>query len=167
MYREATEKRQAREGANWKFFPVALGNRRESSVLHLTRNQAASSLLEPLAGPEANVGGITSTGHQTVPVVTLDEFAAREDIPPPDLAKIDVQGFEAQVLSGGTHVLPSAKRLIIEVSLRPIYQDQQLLPSVLATLSSWGFELDDISEAYRQWPDVRQWQVDLWLTREQ
>ncbi len=166
-YQEMAQARQPREGANWKFIPVALGERCESSTFHVTRNQAASSLLEPLAGPEANIGGINSTGRQAVPVVTLDEFVAKENVPPPDLVKIDVQGFEGQVLNGGATVLPLAKRLIIEASLKPLYRDQQLLPSVLATLSSWGFELDDISEAYRQWPDVRQWQVDLWLTREQ
>jgi hypothetical protein len=50
-------------------------------------------------------------GHQTfsVPVQTLDSIIAREGITAIRLIKIDVEGFEAEVLQGGLHVLESIR----------------------------------------------------------
>jgi hypothetical protein len=79
--------------------------------------------------------------------------------------KIDVQGFEAQVLAGGRATLGKARRLIVEASLAPVFEGQELLPSILARLTELGFVLDDLTDAYRTWPDGRLWQADLWLQR--
>lgn len=52
---------------------------------------------------------------ETVPVVSLDEL---HSLPTPDIVKIDVDGFERQVLAGGWMTLAKAKFLIIEI-VRP------------------------------------------------
>ena len=50
-------------------------------------------------------------GHQTflVPVQTLDSVVAKEAITAIRFIKIDVEGFEAEVLQGGLHVLESLR----------------------------------------------------------
>jgi FkbM family methyltransferase len=159
------EVRQRRCQGSWRVVPVALGDCNETHTLHLTRNRAASSLLAPAESGRACVAGIQETGRQTVRVATLDGLVECEKIPAPDLVKLDVQGFEKRVLDGGSATLAKAERMVVEVSLQRLYQDQAPLQDVLQTLTAWGFELDDVSEAYRLWPDIRVCQVDLWLRR--
>jgi len=157
--------RRGRSQAAWEVFPFALGDQDTSDVLHRTQNAAASSLLTPLekSGP---VGCGTEVLYDaSVQVATLDGLVSRQKLPPPDFVKIDVQGFEGRVITGGRQTLAQTRRLVVEVSLRAIYHEQSLMPEVLNALTALGFELDDLTDTLRTWPDGRLWQVDLWLKR--
>ena len=161
---ERAVNRAKRFGSTWQVMPVALGDRQETQVLHVTSNQAASSLLPPSRAESARIGEIRSVGEQKVEVLPLDQLVAARGLPAPDLVKIDVQGFEGRVLAGGAATLRRAQRMVIEVSLHALYDGQSLMPEVLQRVAAWGFELLDINETFRQWPG-RLWQVDLWLSR--
>jgi FkbM family methyltransferase len=163
-FRAKAQLRAPKSGGHWNVLPFALGDREETHALHLTKNLAASSLLAPLSQEAANIQSIETVGEEKVQVVCLDTLAAGKGLPLPDLVKIDVQGFEARVLAGGQKTLSQSQRMVVEVSLHPLYAGQSLMPEVLTQLSSWGFALEDIHETYRQWPG-RLWQVDLWLRR--
>jgi len=94
-------------------FPVALG--REPGNLPLT---FASSLLS--AGtllPQMHPFVATAKDRDTVQVevIRLDDLAFRMSLPMPDLVKIDVEGFETEVLMGMRGVLASRPRLFIEI----------------------------------------------------
>lgn len=158
----AAVQRQRRLNAPWRVLPFGLGDRDETKVLHVTENGAASSLLPPVEEAVAIGWGTATVAQKPVQVLTLNTAFARNQLPPPDLVKIDVQGFEGQVIAGATNVLPQASRLIVEVSLRPIYKNQALLPDILCSLSELGFELEDMNEACREWTG-RLWQSDLWM----
>ena len=163
---EYQAKARARQpsGANWQVLPFALGDSEQTQPMFLTENGAASSILPPITG-EVPIGwGTRSVGQKDVQVATLDGLAQRERLPPPDLVKIDVQGYEGRVIAGGRNVLSKAQRIIVEVSLHPIYENQSLLPEVAATLSNWGFEIEDMNETCREWAG-RLWQTDLWCRR--
>jgi FkbM family methyltransferase len=157
--------RRPGHSANWRMLPYALGEREASVDLYRTRNHAASSLLRPLGTTGGSDLPTAPDGTEPVRVVPLDDLAEREMLPPPDLVKIDVQGFEAQVISGGHRILHHAQRAIVEVSLHTLYQNQKLMGDVLPLLARSGFTVDDITEAFGAWPDLRLWQVDLWLRR--
>lgn len=157
--------RRPGRGANWRILPYALGDHEASVDLYRTRNQAASSLLRPLETSSSPDMPTAANGIEPVRVIPLDDLASKEMLPPPDLVKIDVQGFEAQVLLGGQRTLHHAQRAIVEVSLHSLYQQQKLIGDVLPLLVKIGFTVDDITEAYGAWPDLRLWQVDLWLRR--
>lgn len=149
---------------HWQVLPVALGEQEGTAVMHVTRNTAAASLLPPLTGNIPGEWGTAEVREETVPVETLDGLAAQGRLPDPGLIKIDVQGYEAQVLAGGPRLVARAERIIVEVSLRAMYDRQPLLPEVLHTLAGWGFVLDDVSDACREWGGTL-WQADLWLKR--
>ena len=140
-------------------------DRDDTSTLYLTKNLAASSLLAPTEGLAANAGVTSTVGQTEVKTIRLDKLVEEENLRPPNLVKIDVQGFEDRVLAGGAETIAKAERMVIEASLRQIYKDQVMLPQLLARLVEMGFELEDVSEAYREWPMGTLWQVDLWLTR--
>jgi hypothetical protein len=143
---------------------VALGEREEIQAMHVTENSAASSLLAPVPGEVPANWGTKPVRREEVQVMPLDVLAPARGMPLPDLVKIDVQGYERAVLAGGKKTFIETQRIVIEVSLQPIYRGQALLPEVVQTLSGWGFELEDISEGSRPWPGPVS-QVDLWMKR--
>jgi FkbM family methyltransferase len=162
-YLEQARKRQP-SGANWIFLPVALGDVEHEETMRLTKDRAASSLLPPLQNGSLQAV-TTEIGQAQVRVLPLDQLAQKEKLPLPDLVKIDVQGFEAKVIAGGTATLRGTHRIVVETSLIPIYKGQPLLPEILSTLTQCGFRLTDISDACRSWPKDELWQVDLWFKR--
>ncbi|MDA1273222.1 MAG: FkbM family methyltransferase [Verrucomicrobia bacterium] len=151
-------------GANWKVFPVALGKADDVQPMFVTENCSASSILHPLEKGIPASWGTRTIGQTDIRIAALDQLVSAESLPPPELVKIDVQGYEGHVIAGGKEILSKAQRIVVEVSLHPIYKDQSLLPEIASTFSSWGFEIVDIHETCREWAG-RLWQADLWLAR--
>jgi hypothetical protein len=75
----------------------------------------------------------------TVETIMLDEFV--QNNPPPDFIKLDVEGFETEVLAGASRLLNSvqAPKFLIE-----LHGDDKAR-SVAAKLSSCGYRLTDLS----------------------
>lgn len=65
------------------------------------------------------------TGHQTVPVVTLDDFAAEHS--PPDFVKIDVEGYEWEVLQGAGALLHDRPPALLIEMTRKQQETRELL----------------------------------------
>ena len=165
--RHEISKHKPKAGGEWKIFSIALADRDDTRTLYLAKNLAASSLLVPTEGLAANAGATSTVGRTEVKTIRLDNLVDEENLRAPNLVKIDVQGFEDRVLAGGTKTIAQAQRIVIEASIRQVYKDQVMLSQLLASLVKMGFELEDVSEAYREWPRGTLWQVDLWLTRRQ
>lgn len=150
-------------GSQWRVLPVALGDAERTERMHVTENDAASSLLLP-AGDGSDALGTRSIRQTEVSLQTLDDVVARQQLPLPNLVKLDVQGYEGRVIAGGRNVIAQAEAVIVEVSLHVIYQDQVLLPEIVAVLAEMGFQIEDLNETCREWTG-KVWQVDLWLRR--
>lgn len=135
--------RAGAENPRWTVAPrCALGAARGEQTLHIAGNLESSSLLEILP---AHVRAARRSGYvdaETVSVYTLDEIAtdylAAATAP---FLKIDVQGFEEQVLQGAAAILPKVKGLQAEMSLVPLYKGEPLFEPLLARIRSLGFEL--------------------------
>lgn len=161
---QARAKTRQPAGARWEVIPVALGDAEQIRQIYVTENDTASSLLRPLEGGVPPAWGTRTVNQREVQIATLDELAAKNKWPAPDLVKIDVQGYEGRVIAGGKNVLSQAQRLVVEVSLHAIYSEQSLLPEIAGTLSGWGYEIEDMNDACREWAG-RLWQADLWWRR--
>lgn len=145
---------------------LGLGDTKGELSLNVTENVAAASLLMPDEGAETPAEwGVQTRQSRRVTVETLDGLFSAGGLETADVVKMDVQGFERQVLNGGRAYLATCKRMVIEVSVRPIYAGQALLPEIVEITSRYGYEIDDITEAGRSWPEGVLWQVDLWLVR--
>ena len=63
--------------------------------------------------------------------------------------KIDVQGFEQEVLKGAQHMLDIAKGVEMEISLVPLYENQTwLLPEIVEYMQKKGFQMTSIVPAF-------------------
>jgi Methyltransferase FkbM domain len=89
-----------------------------------------------------------------------------EGLAPPDFAKLDVQGYELEVLAGFEKHLPSCQWLQLELSLLPIAPGGALLHEVLGYLKERGFVMFDVNELIRAPSDGAVWQIDALFCRE-
>lgn len=78
-----------------------------------------------------------------------------------DLLKLDVQGFELEVLKGGTETLKYSKAVILEVSLLEINKGAPLFAEVIGFMHAHSFEVCDILELHRRPLDKATNQVDI------
>lgn len=124
--------------------PVALGELKSNMTMKVASFSDASSLLE--IGPQfAQDYHIRKISEEEVPVELLDEYVSRMRLPEPDLIKLDVQGYELQVLRGGFECLKKARGVISEVSFTEYYQKQCMFEDVVAFLAASGFRLHSLS----------------------
>jgi FkbM family methyltransferase len=127
---------------------AAVGSAPGEVGLNCTGNTKMSSVLRPQPGIEGSYpdGDYAVMQKLKVPVVRLDDVLA------PDmrigLLKIDVQGYEMEVLRGAPRTLQQAKALLVEVNYAPHYEGAVSFDDVHTFLRSAGFQLHGISAPY-------------------
>lgn len=98
---------------------------------------------------------------------TLDEVCESEGLQPlASLIKLDVQGYELEVLRGAEHCLASAEALLLEVNLLDLHAGVPLMTEVVAWLDARGFVAYDICALTRRPLDQALWQADVLFVRE-
>jgi FkbM family methyltransferase len=131
---------------------IALGNKKGSAVLHVTANDVSSSLNEisvqdVARTPSAFQASFKEADEATVEVSTLDqEF---KDSPDVLLIKLDTQGTELDVLSGGTELLKKTRFVLTEMDNHHLYKNTCQYYEVDDFLRSRSFKLVDIIVSYR------------------
>lgn len=84
-------------------------------------------------------------GTETVEVTTIDEQIRDLRIEPTELAvKIDVQGYELEVLWGMSNYIRDIKCVLIEASLTPLYLGEPTLSEIIAFLEKHNHRVVDI-----------------------
>lgn len=152
------------------FHPVNCALGREEGTLEFRRakHTPSSSFLKMTklheeAFPE-------STGGQeerplSVAVRTLDGVAAELRLQDNILLKIDVQGYEANVLAGGPATVRRAEVVIVETSYRRLYEGQPLFHDIYETLRGLGFDFEGNMEQMVSAADGRVVQADSIFVR--
>lgn len=79
----------------------------------------------------------------------------------PDFVKLDVQGFELEVLKGAEAILKGAKAVLMEVALIEINAGAPLMAEVVGFMKARGFEVCDILELHRRPLDQATNQIDI------
>ncbi len=118
---------------------AALGPDRGTATLHVSARNDSSSLL-PISDIQSRIfPGTEEVGTATVPVGPLADFVTREALVAPALLKIDVQGFELEVLRGAEGLLDSFDWIYVEASWLALYEGQALAGDVIAFVEAQGF----------------------------
>lgn len=120
--------------------PFCLGNENKNTVINVSSFSDSSSILEatPL---EFEQYGIKKTGEETVEVKRVEDLVEQHVLPVPDLIKLDVQGFELEVLKGAGKYINEVSYLIVEVSFKKYYHDQPLFLDIANYLSDFNFSI--------------------------
>ena len=95
-----------------------------------------------------------------VPMTTLDDCSAGAQ-----LLKLDVQGYELEILKGGPRALSSAEVVILEGNLLDLHIGVPLVHEVLRFMAEYSFVLYDTGDCYRRPLDQALWCMDLVFVR--
>jgi FkbM family methyltransferase len=120
---------------------AAVGASAGKATMHVAARDDSSSLL-PIGQLQNRLFPNTSeVMTMEVSVGELSDFIGADDIAPPALLKIDVQGFELQVLQGCATLLNRFAIVYVECSFIELYEGQALADEVLSWLHARGFSL--------------------------
>jgi FkbM family methyltransferase len=144
---------------------MALGAASGEAEINIAANSFSSSLLPMLdshltAAPESQY-----LRKETVTLRRLDQVLPPSDLTHAIFLKLDVQGYESEVLAGATLLLPHTRAIQLEMSLLPLYQGETLMPQMSAALNAMGFELWDLEPSFRDPATGRLLQIDAIFTR--
>jgi len=143
--------KESKKYLNWTVAPkCAIGAKKEEIEINISANSVSSTLLNML---DAHINGAPESkiiGKEKVQVYPLDEIGANYATSAKNIfIKIDVQGFEQEVLKGAESIIGKAKGIEIEISLVPLYENQNwLLPQILEYMTKKGFTLTSIVPAF-------------------
>lgn len=122
----------------------ALGAYESVSSMNVSRRADSSSLLV-IGDEQIRVfPGTEAVDTEAVTVTPLDSMIYEIELCPPVLLKIDVQGFELELLKGAERSLNQIDDIYVELSFRPLYEDQPLAYNVIAWLKVRGFVLSGV-----------------------
>ena len=119
---------------------VALGAEGVAAKMHVNDFSDTSSIL-PLTDIGREAWRLAQREELTVTLRGLDEYVVEFRMPFPDVIKLDVQGFEVEVLKHATNALAHAKAVISEVSFREFYRDQCRFEDIVAFLAANSFQV--------------------------
>jgi FkbM family methyltransferase len=115
---------------------IALGSNDGDVIMHVTNLSDASSILK--LEPTGQVQfGVREVAQSPARMWRLDDYRAEYGLPVPDLLKLDVQGYELEVLKGATECLRTARAVIAEVSFIEYYEHQCFFHDLVNYLSEF------------------------------
>lgn len=124
---------------NFEAVPLALGSIPGDAEFESNAFSPSSSFLPVNDKHRKNYPHAAQTSRTKVPVSTLDLWARDHILEPNLLIKMDVQGYEDQVILGASETLSKAAVVIAETSFAPLYQGQPLYDDIYRLLRNRGF----------------------------
>lgn len=159
----------AKRDPRWIVHPrCAVGALDETRTLNIAGNSVSSSLLSISTAHVDAAPASAQVGTESVEVRRLDTLL------PPYCAegsryflKIDTQGYEWEVLAGGTNAVKDSAGLLVEMSLIPLYAGQHLWREIIDCLEQQGFDLWALLPGFTDPVSGRTLQVDGLFTRKE
>ena len=125
---------------------AALSDKNGEAQFEINRSEASSSLL-PI-DPRNNEWfsrDLRVARTVQVPTMTLSALLEEQGLHTVDLLKLDLQGAERLVLTGGAAVLERVRVIYTEIFFEPLYAGAWLFPEMSQFLSGHGFKLCGLS----------------------
>lgn len=151
---------KAQKDKNWIIAPrMALGAKSGTVKIQITKDSALSSI-------NATLDSSLFSRAEDIKIETLDK-AIKPFISGSSklLLKIDVQGFEPQVLIGAKKVLKQAQAVMLEVGLVPVYENELPYLELLIWLRKQGFHAVYFSPVINKKKFGEAYQLDAFLVK--
>ena len=115
---------------------IALLSSESNVQKELTLCETASSILEEFNAP--------GTRKVSLATSSLDDLLRKRSIAHVDFMKLDVQGYELEVLKGASKCMESCEVILTEVSLIALHKDCPIMADVVRFMDDAGFCAYDI-----------------------
>ncbi len=120
----------------------ALGSKPGEAEINISQNSYSSSLLPMLQTHISAAPASTYIGKSKTEVITLDSvFDTYRKSSEKTFLKIDTQGFETQVLDGASKNLQNIFAVQLELSIVPLYDNQDIYKYFFTFFEKNGFTL--------------------------
>jgi FkbM family methyltransferase len=120
---------------------IALGQNDAMAAINVAAANDSSSLLPITDKQIAFAPDTYAVGQEDITIRRLDAVLAEEDIAQPALLKIDVQGYELEVLKGCGQLLQRFAAIYLEASFVELYRGQPLACEIIDFLRIENFHL--------------------------
>jgi len=150
-------------------FQVGVGEKPGMLTFHVNEKKQASSFLTSNEVGQSNAPFLNETDAISVEVICLDDWYQQLATPPAqiDLLKLDVQGYEPNVLRGATEVLKRTRAIVVEAALMPMYEGQLPYEQLIPVIQQHGFSITAAGAGYHNKTNGHLIEVDVLLTRSQ
>jgi FkbM family methyltransferase len=139
----------------------AVGNENAKKQINVANRVTSSSIFPLSADPESDFYNENSLGQnrtETIEIVRLDDFLAKtNDII--GILKIDVQGYEMNVLKGAEITLKRTKIIVLEVTNHDVYVGSDKYFDIDIYLREHDFTLYDIIPSVLDKGRLKEWDV--------
>lgn len=151
---------------NHKSYNLALGSKKEKSVIHLNEFDPSSSILRMTDIHKNAFPFAINTIEETIEIDTLDNIFHNTELAKNILLKIDVQGYEKEVLLGAQETLKDISLIIIEISFLELYAGSSNFAIIYKMLEKDGFEYIGSIDQYNNPVNGRPLQQDALFLKE-
>jgi len=127
-----------------RLYNYAIGSSNGEKVMHISKREDSSSLLPITEIQSQKFPGTEEIIQQEIKVSRLNNLIKIEDINKPCLMKIDVQGYELEVLKGSLEFLPIIDYIYAECSFVELYEGQSLAKDIISFLQKNNFYLEGV-----------------------
>ncbi|WOO41442.1 FkbM family methyltransferase [Rubellicoccus peritrichatus] len=157
----------AANDSNWDTQCIALGDQQETREINVSNNTVSSSFLgmnkkHTDAAPESRYESKVEVTVKTLDGIWSELVKANEKV----FMKIDVQGFEKEVLAGASDSLKKIQGLQLECSFASLYEGEMLFPEMYQWLQNEGFTLWLMTPTFIEPKTKQLLQVDAVFFRE-
>lgn len=143
-----------------KGYVAALAEQDGEKVFTLYENIDASSLMH-----KADDGQLKTGNQRIVPVRSIDSLIQNDRMPVPQLVKLDVQGYEVEVLKGASQLFGGTEAIILEVNMYDFWPDgsvkMYLFADVVNFMLDHGYVAYDFTGLNRRSYDNAIGQIDV------
>ncbi len=145
-------------GVRW--VEVAAGAASEERLQTIWEDLQGSSFL-----PAPDASRIAAGTQRPARVRRLDDLLSEHGDPAPDLVKLDVQGFELEVLKGCPSIFGKTELFVLETSLYEFLPGLPLLAEVIAFMSERSYDIYDVAGYILRPSDGALGQLDVAFAR--
>lgn len=150
--------------AKFAAMPYALGAADVEADIHRNTFTPSSSLL-PMAQLHKDLFPMASGGQpERIRVRPLDDVRPSLEVRPSLLIKVDVQGYEGEVIAGGPRTFNEATVAIIETAVETLYEGQPSFEDIFRRMDDLGFRFGGVSDQLLS-PAGRPLQADVVFVR--
>jgi FkbM family methyltransferase len=136
-----------------KFYPYGAGSKSGSFKFTIASRDDSSTFI--LSEEEAKEQGLSQI---EVKIVTLNELVSSQNLPAPDIIKIDAEGLDLEVLKGADHFFGKTEIFMVEAGVAAKGIENEFV-KVVDYMDVKGYKLFDITDLNRPFePKI------LWLT---
>ena len=132
----------SRHDTAWRAVHTAIGDHDGEASINVSGRSTSSSLLPMASSHIAAAPDSAYVNHEQISIKRLDSVL--KDLIRPEhrlYLKIDVQGYEANVLAGAPETLRRTRIVEVEVSMVPLYEGSVLYSEMIQRLDRLGFQL--------------------------